>query len=47
MPYDQFGEWVQDFSDVDTSPDECGMNPQDMDTSTMMPDDMGPLTKDD
>jgi hypothetical protein len=44
--YDRYGQWVPDNSDVDTSPDEFGMNPEDLDTSSLMPDDMGPLTKD-
>ena len=46
MPYDQYGEWVADNSDVDTSPDDDGIEVPDYDTDSMMPDDMGPLTKD-
>jgi hypothetical protein len=46
MPYDQYGEWVQDNSNVDTTPDETGMDPTELDLTSMMPDDMGPLTKD-
>jgi hypothetical protein len=46
--YDQYGEWVPDTSDVNTSPDynQIGVDPFDLDTSTMFPDDPWPLTKD-
>jgi hypothetical protein len=48
--YDRYGQWVPDNSGIDTSPDgvdggDC-MNPEDVDTSSMLPDDLGPQTKD-
>jgi hypothetical protein len=48
MSYDQYGEWVPDTSDVNTSPDynQIGVDPADLDTSTMFPDDPWPLSKD-
>jgi hypothetical protein len=30
--YDRYGEWVPNNSDVDTSPDQTGMDPADLDT---------------
>jgi hypothetical protein len=69
MPYDQYGDWVQDTSDVQMSGDTPGMDPSEIDMTTMMgspdcldggpptsnfemddstslmPDDLGPLTK--
>lgn len=74
MTYDNFGQWVPDNSDIDTSPDELsdfggvapteyddsvgsvggplthnsppvGMRASDIDMTTMMPDNMGPMRK--
>jgi hypothetical protein len=48
MPYDQYGDWVQDTSDVPMSGDNPGMVASDIDMTTMMgsPDclDGGPPT---
>ena len=50
MPYDQYGAWVQDTTDVQMSGDTPGMDPSELDMTTMMgnPDclDGGPPTSD-
>jgi hypothetical protein len=43
MPYDNFGDFVQDFSDVETTGEAPGMMPDELDTSSMFPDSMGGL----
>jgi hypothetical protein len=48
MPFDQFGEWIADTTDVNTSADynDIGTEVEDYDTSTLYPDDPWPLSKD-
>ena len=41
--YDRYGQWVPDNSGVDTPGDTPGMMADEVDTSSMMPDDMGCL----
>jgi hypothetical protein len=44
--FDRYGDWVPDNSDVEVSGEVPGMMADEIDTSSMMPDRMGPLTKD-